>query len=114
MLDLSFDAEGNPLPTGHYRIAYVNGCMKFGAGQSFTVHAYEPSADAAAPAYASWTLVNADAGMQPVRLPGYWIFGDGGDTRVGTFPDLGELRIARRRLIDVALALGRSGESEQR
>jgi hypothetical protein len=68
-----FDAEGNPLPAGHYRISYTNGCMIYGSGQPFTVHAYQPSIDAAA--YATWTLVNAEAGFVSVRLPGYWIYG---------------------------------------
>ncbi len=72
-----FDKQGNPLPSGHYRISYVDGCMQYGGGQSFTVHAYEPGADAAA--YATWILTNDETngvtGLQPVQLPGIWIFG---------------------------------------
>ncbi len=68
-----FDAEGNPLPAGRYRLTYTDGCMVYGGGQPYTVHAYQPSADAAA--YASWLLVTADGGFQPVKLPGFWIYG---------------------------------------
>ena len=71
-----FDKQGNPLPSGHYRIRYVDGCMRFGGGQSFTVHAYEPTPDAAA--YATWFGVSSDGGspsFESVRLPGIWIFG---------------------------------------
>lgn len=71
-----FDKQGQPLPSGRYRIRYVGGCMTYGGGQSFTIHAYEPKADAAA--YATWVLVNGDAGLsgfQEVVLPGNWIFG---------------------------------------
>jgi hypothetical protein len=77
----TFATEGATLPTGHYRIRYVDGCMKYASDQSFTVHAYEPSATA--PAFATWVLTNSDAGatgFQPVKLPGIWIYG--GDAAV--------------------------------
>jgi hypothetical protein len=32
--------DGNPLPAGTYTISYVDGCMKYGAGQGWTVNAY--------------------------------------------------------------------------
>jgi hypothetical protein len=31
---------GNPLPAGTYRMTYVDGCMKYGGGQGWTVNAY--------------------------------------------------------------------------
>lgn len=68
-----FDKEGNPLPAGRYRLTYANGCMIYGGGQPYTVHAYEPSVDAAT--YATWMLVIEDGGFQPVKLPGNWLFG---------------------------------------
>ena len=76
-----FDKQGAPLPSGKYRIRYVDGCMHYGAGQSFTVHAYEPSPDAAA--YATWYTVRSDGGTEAfdgTRLPGIWIFGPDAST----------------------------------
>lgn len=69
-----FDAEGNPIPSGHYRITYVDGCMTYGGGQAFTVHAYPPST-ADAGAYATWMLVDSTGAFQPAALPGFWIYG---------------------------------------
>jgi hypothetical protein len=64
---------GTTLPAGHYRLTYADGCMIYGGGQPYTVHAYAPSA--AAPAYATWLVVLQDGGFEPVILPGYWIYG---------------------------------------
>lgn len=33
-------ADGIELPAGHYRITYVDGCMKYSAAQDWAVHAY--------------------------------------------------------------------------
>lgn len=41
---------GAELPAGRYRIDYVDGCMKYGSGQGWTIHAYEDGS------YAWWLV----------------------------------------------------------
>lgn len=36
---------GAPLPKGHYRVTYVDGCMKYSSGQGWTVNAYADGPD---------------------------------------------------------------------
>jgi hypothetical protein len=48
---------------GHYRIDYVDGCMKYGGGQGWTIHAY------AGGSYA-WWFVGATSSEQVVQPPG--------------------------------------------
>jgi len=38
--EVVYFANGEALPAGHYRIQYIDGCMKYGGGQSWAVHAY--------------------------------------------------------------------------
>ena len=36
---------GAPLPAGHYRVTYVDGCMKYSSGQDWSVNAYDGAPD---------------------------------------------------------------------
>lgn len=36
---------GAPVPAGHYRVTYVDGCMKYSSGQGWTVNAYANGPD---------------------------------------------------------------------
>jgi hypothetical protein len=36
---------GAPLPAGHYRVTYVDGCMKYGPSQGWSVNAYANGPD---------------------------------------------------------------------
>ncbi|HSQ65987.1 MAG TPA: hypothetical protein VLM85_22350 [Polyangiaceae bacterium] len=36
---------GHPVPAGHYRVRYVDGCMKYSATQGWTVNAYAAGPD---------------------------------------------------------------------
>ncbi|HVT08891.1 MAG TPA: hypothetical protein VHO67_15640, partial [Polyangia bacterium] len=54
---------GQPLPAGHYVITYVDGCMKYGSGQGWTVNAYADGRD-------GWWLVGATTADKYVVLPG--------------------------------------------
>jgi len=36
---------GAPVPAGHYRVTYVDGCMKYSSGQAWTVNAYANGPD---------------------------------------------------------------------
>ncbi len=36
---------GAPLPAAHYRVTYVDGCMKYSSGQAWTVNAYADGPD---------------------------------------------------------------------
>ncbi len=37
--------NGAPLPAGHYRVTYVDGCMKYSSSQAWTVNAYANGPD---------------------------------------------------------------------
>jgi len=52
-----------PLPAGTYRLTYVDGCMKYGSGQGWTVNAYANGTDA-------WWLVGATPSDKILVLPG--------------------------------------------
>jgi hypothetical protein len=54
---------GQPIPAGTYRISYVDGCMKYGSGQGWTVNAYADGSD-------GWWLVGATTGDKILVLPG--------------------------------------------
>jgi hypothetical protein len=54
---------GQPIPAGTYRITYVDGCMKYGSGQGWTVNAYADGSD-------GWWLVGATTGDKILVLPG--------------------------------------------
>jgi hypothetical protein len=69
---ITYYADGAVLDAGRYRVTYVDGCMKYSAGQDWALHAYTDGSIA-------WYL-GAATGDQAVRLPGtYGIFeGSGG------------------------------------
>ena len=54
---------GQPLPAGHYVVTYVDGCMKYGSGQGWTVNAYADGHD-------GWWLVGATTSDKLLVLPG--------------------------------------------
>jgi hypothetical protein len=54
---------GLPIPAGDYRITYVDGCMKYGSGQGWTVNAYANGSD-------GWWLVGATTTDKILVLPG--------------------------------------------
>jgi hypothetical protein len=54
---------GQPIPAGTYRITYLDGCMKYGSGQGWTVNAYANGSDA-------WWLVGATTTDKILVLPG--------------------------------------------
>jgi hypothetical protein len=39
--NIVYFAGGNAFPAGHYRVTYVDGCMKYSSGQAWAVHAVE-------------------------------------------------------------------------
>ncbi len=51
---VSYYADGGELPPGTYEVAYVTGCMKYGGGQDWTIHAY-------ADGHIAWWLVGGRA-----------------------------------------------------
>ena len=63
---------GADLPAGPYRVTYVDGCMKYGGGQGWTIHAYADGSDA-------WWLVGATSADKVVMPPGTvgWAIGAG-------------------------------------
>jgi hypothetical protein len=57
-------ADGGALPSGQYRVSYVDGCMMYSSsGQGWTVNAYQGSPD-------SWWLVGATTADRIVVPPG--------------------------------------------
>ncbi|MBI5546747.1 MAG: hypothetical protein HY901_22925 [Deltaproteobacteria bacterium] len=54
---------GNALPAGPYRITYLDGCMKYGNGQGWTIHAYSNGSIA-------WWLVGASTTDMVLMPPG--------------------------------------------
>lgn len=62
---------GAPLPKGHYRITYVDGCMKYSGPQGWTVNAYADGPD---------TLYVVENGARLAPAPGTIGFhlGEGG------------------------------------
>jgi hypothetical protein len=64
--------NGQPIPAGTYRLTYLDGCMKYGSGQGWTVNAYANGSD-------GWWLVGATTSDKILVLPG----------TVGYAPDAG-------------------------
>jgi hypothetical protein len=67
-------ADGVELPSGRYRIRYVDGCMKYSSAQDWSVHAYagaEPD---------GWWFVGNDQSQKIVVPPGSvgFLVGSGG------------------------------------
>jgi hypothetical protein len=54
-------AGGRALPPGHYRVEYVDGCMKYSVGQDWSVQAYANGTDA-------WWLVG-DRTSDKIAMP---------------------------------------------
>jgi hypothetical protein len=54
---------GAPLPAGTYVVSYVDGCMKYSAGQGWTVNAYANGSD-------GWWLIGASTADKKLVLPG--------------------------------------------
>ena len=61
---IAYFADGADLPAGTYRLVYEDGCMKYGGGQDWTIHAY-PSPNES---YA-W-FAGGSVGDKLVRTPG--------------------------------------------
>lgn len=55
--------NGSALPAGTYRIRYVDGCMKYGGGQGWTVNAYAAN-------QSCWYLIGASTSDRIVVPPG--------------------------------------------
>lgn len=53
-----FFADGGALPAGHYRVTYVDGCMKYSAPQDWSVNAYAEDGGSD-----HWWLVNGPGGQ---------------------------------------------------
>jgi hypothetical protein len=75
----TYYADGGSLPPGHYRVAYVDGCMKYSAAQDWAVNAYQGDPD-------SWWLVGATTADRILVPPGTvgFLVGAGG---FATFDD---------------------------
>jgi hypothetical protein len=59
-------ADGGALPPGRYSVKYVDGCMKYGGNQDWTIHAYQDG-------HYGWWLVDAKTNkvMMPPGTVGY-------------------------------------------
>ena len=55
--------DGQPIPAGTYVVTYVDGCIKYGGGQGWTVNAYASGTDA-------WWLIGATTSDKILVLPG--------------------------------------------
>jgi hypothetical protein len=60
-------AGGSTLPAGHYRVTYIDGCMKYSSGQGWTVQAYGPGSPAGSDA---WWLVGSTTAAKIIMPPG--------------------------------------------
>jgi hypothetical protein len=56
-------ADGGTLPQGRYRLRYLDGCMKYNAGQDWTVNAVPPGTTGS-----SWWIVNGPGGVASTAL----------------------------------------------
>jgi hypothetical protein len=65
--------DGQPVPAGTYVVTYVDGCMKYGSGQAWTVNAYADGTD-------GWWLIGATTSDKILVLPGTvgYVAGSGG------------------------------------
>jgi hypothetical protein len=55
--------DGQPIPAGTYVVTYVDGCLKYGGGQGWTVNAYANGSD-------GWWLIGATTSDKILVLPG--------------------------------------------
>jgi hypothetical protein len=67
--DIVYFGGGAVLPAGRYRVTYLDGCMKYGGGQDWTIHAYADGHDA-------WWF-GAASGNQLVMPPGTFGYSTG-------------------------------------
>jgi hypothetical protein len=63
---------GAPLPAGHYRITYVDGCMKYSASQGWSVNAYASGPDTL------WVVQNGSTEIAPAPGTVGFLVGQGG------------------------------------
>ena len=61
--NIVYFANGATLPAGHYRLTYVDGCMKYSSGQDWTINAYADGHD-------GWWLVGNTTTDKVALLPG--------------------------------------------
>lgn len=61
--EVVYFANGEALPAGHYRIQYVDGCMKYGSGQAWAVHAFADGS-------IGWWFVGESTADRVVMPPG--------------------------------------------
>jgi hypothetical protein len=59
---IAYFGAGDELPAGHYRVSYVDGCMKYASDQAWAIHAYENGT-------IGWWL-GTSSGDKLVLLPG--------------------------------------------
>lgn len=78
--------DGDSIPPGTYRISYVDGCMKYGGGQGWTVNAYDQGG------CCHWWLIGANTSDTILVPPGTIGFAAGS----GAFADFQECVTASR------------------
>lgn len=87
--------NGAPLPAGTYRLQNSGGCMRYGPGQNWTVHAY-------ASGVVSWWIVGADTSA-PLFIPpgtfGFERIPGSADRDIGSFADFARCDAANRALL---------------
>jgi hypothetical protein len=93
--DIAYFAGGSALPPGPYRIAYEDGCMKYGVFQDWTVHNA---------AYSGFWLVGGDRDDHVVRPPGT----EGAFVATGAFSSY-DACVAANRLVAPVLFVHRGG-----
>lgn len=87
-------ADGAPLAAGTWRLTNNGGCMKYGPGQNWTVHAY-------ASGVVSWWLVGASTSAQlaiPPGTVGFERIPGSADRDIGSFADFSQCDAANRAL----------------
>lgn len=86
--------NGTPLAAGTYRLKNNGGCIKYGAGQNWTVHAY-------ANGVVSWWIVGNNTSA-PITVPpgtiGFERVPGGADRDIGSFSDFTQCDNANRAL----------------
>ncbi|MDP1822160.1 MAG: hypothetical protein Q8L48_02930 [Archangium sp.] len=86
--------DGASLAAGTYRLENSGGCMKYGPGQNWTVHAY-------ASGVVSWWIVGADTSAQffiPPGTVGFERIPGSADRDIGSFADFTQCDLANRSL----------------
>lgn len=90
----TYFAGGAPIAAGTYRLKNNGGCLKYGAGQNWTVHAY-------ANGVVSWWLVG-ETTSAPIGIPpgtvGFERVPGSADRDIGSFTDFNQCDAANRAL----------------